>query len=192
MKIRSLQARGSPRFARQPDGRSRRHAGRRRRRPGGACRRAPRPASTRRSSCATATSRATCGKGVLKAVGEHQRRDRPGGRPAWTPRPGRARRSDDRARRHAEQGPARRERHPGRVDGRARAAAASAAACRCTATWAACRRHARALLPVPMMNILNGGAHADNSVDFQEFMVMPLGAPTFAEALRGAPRCSTR
>jgi enolase len=39
-------------------------------------------------------------------------------------------------------------------------------------------------LPVPMMNILNGGAHADNSVDFQEFMVMPVGAPSFAEALR--------
>jgi enolase 1/2/3 len=35
-----------------------------------------------------------------------------------------------------------------------------------------------------MMNILNGGKHADNNVDFQEFMVMPLGAPTFAEALR--------
>jgi enolase len=40
------------------------------------------------------------------------------------------------------------------------------------------------LLPVPMMNILNGGAHADSSVDFQEFMVMPAGMPTFAEALR--------
>lgn len=39
-------------------------------------------------------------------------------------------------------------------------------------------------LPVPMMNILNGGSHADNNVDFQEFMVMPVGAPTFAEALR--------
>jgi enolase len=39
-------------------------------------------------------------------------------------------------------------------------------------------------LPVPMMNILNGGKHADNTVDFQEFMVMPLGAPTFREALR--------
>jgi len=38
--------------------------------------------------------------------------------------------------------------------------------------------------PVPMMNILNGGKHAENSVDFQEFMVMPIGAPTFAEALR--------
>jgi len=39
-------------------------------------------------------------------------------------------------------------------------------------------------LPVPMMNIINGGKHADNSVDFQEFMVMPIGAPCFAEALR--------
>ena len=40
------------------------------------------------------------------------------------------------------------------------------------------------VLPVPMMNILNGGVHADSSVDLQEFMVMPVGAPTFAEALR--------
>ena len=40
------------------------------------------------------------------------------------------------------------------------------------------------VLPVPMMNVLNGGAHADNSVDFQEFMVVPAGAPSFAQALR--------
>lgn len=40
------------------------------------------------------------------------------------------------------------------------------------------------LLPIPMMNILNGGAHADNGIDFQEFMVMPVGAPSFSEALR--------
>lgn len=39
-------------------------------------------------------------------------------------------------------------------------------------------------LPVPMMNILNGGAHADNSVDVQEFMILPVGVPTFAEAIR--------
>ena len=39
-------------------------------------------------------------------------------------------------------------------------------------------------LPVPMMNILNGGAHADNNVDFQEFMVLPVGASSFSEALR--------
>ncbi|MFN2372153.1 MAG: phosphopyruvate hydratase [Candidatus Krumholzibacteriia bacterium] len=43
--------------------------------------------------------------------------------------------------------------------------------------------HARTL-PVPMMNVLNGGAHADNNVDIQEFMIMPVGAPTFREALR--------
>ncbi len=40
------------------------------------------------------------------------------------------------------------------------------------------------VLPVPMMNIINGGKHADNNVDFQEFMIMPVGAPKFAEALR--------
>jgi len=44
--------------------------------------------------------------------------------------------------------------------------------------------HDRFTLPAPMMNILNGGAHADSSVDFQEFMVMPLNAPSFSEALR--------
>jgi enolase 1/2/3 len=40
------------------------------------------------------------------------------------------------------------------------------------------------VLPVPMMNIVNGGVHADNPIDFQEFMIMPVGAPSFAEALR--------
>jgi enolase len=40
------------------------------------------------------------------------------------------------------------------------------------------------VLPVPMMNIVNGGAHADNPIDFQEFMIMPVGAPTFADAVR--------
>ncbi len=42
------------------------------------------------------------------------------------------------------------------------------------------------VLPVPLMNVLNGGAHADNDVDFQEFMIVPLGAPTFSEGLRMA------
>ncbi|MDH3388545.1 MAG: phosphopyruvate hydratase, partial [Gammaproteobacteria bacterium] len=41
-----------------------------------------------------------------------------------------------------------------------------------------------AMLPVPMMNIINGGAHADNSVDLQEFMILPAGAPSFSEGLR--------
>src|SRR5690606_6506732 len=39
-------------------------------------------------------------------------------------------------------------------------------------------------LPVPMMNIVNGGAHADNNVDIQEFMILPVGVPSFSEALR--------
>lgn len=44
--------------------------------------------------------------------------------------------------------------------------------------------HKEVRLPLPMMNIINGGAHADNSVDMQEFMILPVGAPTFAEAMR--------
>ena len=47
------------------------------------------------------------------------------------------------------------------------------------------------VLPVPMMNVLNGGAHADNSVDFQEFMVVPAGAEDYASCLRWEPRYST-
>src|SRR5690606_31920169 len=39
-------------------------------------------------------------------------------------------------------------------------------------------------LPIPMMNIINGGSHADNAIDFQEFMIMPVGANNFSEALR--------
>ena len=46
-------------------------------------------------------------------------------------------------------------------------------------------------LPVPMMNVLNGGAHADNNVDFQEFMIVPVGATSFREALRMGRRHST-
>jgi enolase len=46
-----------------------------------------------------------------------------------------------------------------------------------------------ALMPVPMMNVLNGGAHADNSVDFQEFMVVPAGAETFSDCLRIGTEC---
>ena len=47
------------------------------------------------------------------------------------------------------------------------------------------------ILPVPMMNVLNGGAHADNAVDFQEFMIVPVGARTFTEGCAWAPRSST-
>jgi enolase len=45
------------------------------------------------------------------------------------------------------------------------------------------------VLPVPMMNILNGGSHADNSIDFQEFMIMPVNAKSFSEGLRMGVKC---
>jgi enolase len=50
----------------------------------------------------------------------------------------------------------------------------------------------RLTLPVPMMNIINGGAHADNSVDIQEFMILPIGAPSFSEAVRYGAEVFTR
>jgi len=47
------------------------------------------------------------------------------------------------------------------------------------------------VLPTPMLNVLNGGAHADNNVDFQEFMIMPVGAESFPRRCAGRPRPST-
>jgi enolase len=64
------------------------------------------------------------------------------------------------------------------------AAAHAAAAEEGLPLWRYLGGEAAHVLPVPMMNVLNGGAHADNKVDFQEFMVVPVGAPSFAEALR--------
>ena len=94
--------------------------------------------------------------------------------------PGRDRLGDDRARRDRQQGEARRQCDPRGQPGDGRAAA--------DALGMPLYRYVGGveanLLPVPMMNILNGGAHADNGIDFQEFMVMPVGAANFAEALR--------
>ncbi len=64
------------------------------------------------------------------------------------------------------------------------ASARAAAAEESLPLWRYLGGEAAHILPVPMMNVLNGGAHADNSVDFQEFMVVPVGAPTFSEGLR--------
>jgi enolase len=64
------------------------------------------------------------------------------------------------------------------------AAARAAAAEERLPLWRYLGGEAARVLPVPMMNVLNGGAHADNSVDFQEFMIVPVGAPSFAEAMR--------
>ena len=64
------------------------------------------------------------------------------------------------------------------------AAAKAAAAEAGSPLWKYLGGEAAHVLPVPMMNVLNGGAHADNKVDFQEFMIMPVGAPSFSEGLR--------
>ena len=95
-------------------------------------------------------------------------------------RAGRNRPQDDRDRRHTEQGPNRSERDSGCIYGHCARGGGIPAD---TAVPLSGRRQA-ALLPVPMMNIVNGGAHADNSVDLQEFMIAPYGADRFSEALR--------
>lgn len=64
------------------------------------------------------------------------------------------------------------------------AAAKAAAASTATPLYRYVGGTAARLLPVPMMNIVNGGVHADNPIDFQEFMIMPVGAPSFADAVR--------
>ena len=87
----------------------------------------------------------------------------------------------DRRRRHPQQVAPGRQRDPRRVArGRPRAGRRGGHS-RCGAIWGA---RTRGVLPVPMMNVLNGGAHADNKVDFQEFMVVPCGARSFSECLR--------
>jgi enolase len=120
------------------------------------------------------------GKGVLKAVeavnGEICRSCRRHGCRG----PGRDRPRDDRARRHP---------NKGKLGANAILGVSLAwprrrrmrAACRSIAMSAGAKAH---VLPVPMMNIINGGAHADNPIDFQEFMIMPVGADSFADALR--------
>ena len=126
------------------------------------------------------------GKGVLKAVENvntvlkqalvgHDARDQ-----------ARHRHEDDRARRHREQGASlganailgRLPRHGPRRRQRCRVS-------RSIGTWVTLIGGKREpVMPVPMMNIINGGAHANNSLDIQEFMILPVGAPTFREALR--------
>ncbi|MEO6040640.1 MAG: phosphopyruvate hydratase [Croceibacterium sp.] len=68
--------------------------------------------------------------------------------------------------------------------GTSMAVAKAAAAARGMPLWAYVGGVSAHVLPVPMMNIINGGEHADNPIDFQEFMVMPVGAPSLAEAVR--------
>ena len=120
------------------------------------------------------------GKGVQQGGRRGQRRDLRRHRRHGRRAAGQDRRDHDRARRHAEQGRLGANAILG-VSLAVAKAAADRSACRSIAMSAAPRR---ALLPVPMMNIVNGGVHADNPIDFQEFMIMPVGAKSFAEGLR--------
>ena len=123
------------------------------------------------------------GKGVRKAV-EHVNGALRGVAVGLDPADqARARREDDRRGRHRQQIEARRERDPGGVARRRACRGARPQGCRLYRHLRG-RRPREFVMPVPMMNIINGGAHADNSVDIQEFMILPLGAPSLAEAVR--------
>ena len=182
-----------PRLAREPDRRGRRHA-RSRARSGRAA--VPSGASTgavrggraarrrRRRTAARASARPsrTSNGEIAAALAGRRRR-----------RPARARRGAHRARRDAEQG---------RGSARTRSSACSLAAAQAAAAdagvplWRWLGGEEAHVLPVPMMNVVNGGAHAQNSLDFQEFMVVPVGAATLlrgaADRRRGLPRAEGR
>ncbi len=121
------------------------------------------------------------GKGVTKAVGNVNGEIRKAllGRDPTAQAGDRSR--DDRARRHRDQGAARRQRACSPCRWRLRTPPRATASSRCIRYLGGAGPKT---LPVPMMNIINGGAHADNSVDIQEFMILPVGAPSLSEALR--------
>ena len=164
----------------QPDGRGRRRPGGRRLRPrGGAVRRLDRLARGDRA--------ARRRQGPLSRQGRDQggrrgqRRDRRRGHRLRRARPDRARHGDDRARRHREQGAAR---APTRSWPSASPPRRAAAAGIGLPLYRYLGGVGARVLPTPMMNIINGGAHADNPLDIQEFMILPVGAESFSEALR--------
>ena len=129
------------------------------------------------------------GKGVQKAVDAVHPDDRPGDRGPRRRRPAADRPDDARARRHAQQGQR-------SAPTRSSASRSPSPAPPPTRAGLPLYRYVGGpnahLLPVPMMNILNGGAHADSNVDVQEFMIAPIGAPTFTRGAalgrRGLPR----
>ena len=164
-------------LARQSDRRGR---GRRRRaRAGRSSRPAPRPACTRRSSCATAARRGTARASphavanvngeIAAAVAGLDATDQAGSRPRLieldgTPNKGRL--------------------GANAILGVSLAVAKAAAADAGVSLFRHLGGEDATTLPVPMLNVINGGVHADNSIDLQEFMVVPAGADSFSEALR--------
>ena len=148
---------------------------------------AHRPASSRRPSCATA-ARAFGGKGVTKAVGNVNGEIAE----AVTGRDATDQAGLDRALIELDGTPNKSRLGANAILGVSLAAAHAAAAEEGLPLWRYLGGEAAHVLPVPMMNVLNGGAHADNKVDFQEFMVVPVGAPIVrrgaAHGRRGLPR----
>ena len=147
---------------------------------------APPPASSRPSSCATAASLGRQGRDA--GGGQRQRRDRRGG-------PGLDAADQaglDRALIDLDGTPNKGRLGANAILGVSLAAAKAAAAEAGQPLWRYLGGEGAHVLPVPMMNVLNGGAHADNKVDFQEFMVVPVGAPASPRRCDWAPRCSTR
>ena len=96
-------------------------------------------------------------------------------------------RTPDRAGRHRVQGTPGRQRAAGRPMAVARAAADESG----LSLYRYFGGSGPMSMPVPMMNVINGGAHANNTLDLQELMILPVGAGSFREALRGAPKSST-
>ena len=120
------------------------------------------------------------GKSVRKAVANVNDKIARDSERIGRARTGEDRQETDRARRYADQKESRRQRD----FGVSLAVAHAAAAAENLPLFRYLGGPEARMLPVPMMNILNGGAHSDAPIDFQEFMIMPRGAPSFAEALR--------
>ena len=146
--------------------------------------RARRPASTRRSSCATGATPGL-GKGVTRAVAHvnDEIADRIGGMDA------REQREIDGAMIELDGTPTKARLGANAILGVSLAVAKAAAAEADLPLYRWIGGTNAHVLPVPMMNVVNGGAHADNSLDFQEFMLVPAGAETFSEALRIGVEC---
>ena len=176
-----------PRQPRQPDGRGRARAALRRDRPRGGARAARRPASSRPPSCATAARRSAARASRRRSATSTARSPR-----RSTGRDATDQEGLDRALIDLDGTPNKSRLGANAILGVSLAAAHAAAAEEGLPLWRYLGGEAAHVLPVPMMNVLNGGAHADNKVDFQEFMVVPVGAPLVprgpAHGRRGLPR----
>ena len=128
------------------------------------------------------------GKGVQKAVRERRQDARPGGASASTPS---TRPASTRAMLALDGTPNKGKLGANAILGVSMAAARAAAAELGLPLYRYLGGPDARVLPVPLMNIINGGAHADNSLDFQEFMIVPRGCRTSPRRCAPAPRCST-